>query len=259
MSTVRKTGFSLHWSPEWNYEDEASGKGGKLTASYEDDADGWQDRLPAYDTGPPADVGAEFAGFFLQSRRAKREAGDKVVVTLSYESVLPVDKDPEDPEENVPIPRYSMAVSLGEEPILTHERYLDLPTAEKIALKQILSGELYKTEEGKEKWSDDVASTAGLEVLAKIEKGTTAHREPGVIWRERKRIPWASLADECQLSLVRRINAPPGGAPVGGDRNYMYLGPQFEQDESGQFADLERSWELSGVNGWDPDLYAAPV
>ena len=254
MSTVRKSaGFEFSWGAAWTYEDSSGSAGASLQAEYEDDADGWQGRLPAKGSVPPARVGAEFSGFRLTKRRVTRENGDKVKALLTYEAGLSVD---ETAGVDDPIPRYSFEITLSEEVILTHERYKDLVEEEQMALVQIIAGERYKTEEGKEEWRGEIESDLGLEVLAKIEKGTTAHREPGLIWVESKRIDWADLDDEVALESVRKIDdMVPGDPPTGGDRDYMYLGAQVDQDESGEFADIVKKWEMSGPEGWDEDLY----
>lgn len=254
MGNVQKTtGFALNYQAEWTYSDSGDGSGATLEARYEDDGDGWENRLPARGTAPPSAVGDEFANFRLKSRRAVREQGDKVVVTLGYESRWAIDEDPA--TDTVP-PRYSMAITLGEEPILTHQRYAELDEVEVAALVQIIAGERFKSTEGKERWRDDITSELGQEVLAKIEDGVSAYLEPTLIWRERRRIDWDDLSDELDLSIVGNIDDNvPGGAPIGGDRNYLFLGAQVDQDESAEFADLVSEWQLSGRNGWDEDLY----
>lgn len=253
MSAVKKTGTtSKTWQAGWTYTDSAGGEGASLIAFYEDNLSGWQSRLPAVSSAAPAELGSEFAAFKVARRKVLEMEGEKVRVEVVFNAGFRVDQNP---AEDDPVPRYSMAVSLGDEPILTHERYESLPDNEREALRQILSGEKYKTEEGKEEWEAEIESAPGLEVLAKIKKGVSAHREPGLIWRERKRILFSQLNSESQLDKVRRIDTPPGSPPGGGNRDYMYLGPQLDQDETGEFADLVREWELSGPEGWDPDLY----
>lgn len=255
MGNVRKTaGFALEYQVEWTYEDSGDGSGATLEASYEDDADGWEGRLPARGTAPPAAVGSEFGEFRLKSRRASRsDGGAKVTVRLGYESQWAVD---EDPVSATPVRRYSMAITLGEEPILTHERYAELPEGEVLALVQILAGQRFKSTEGKERWRDDVTSDLGLEVLEKIEDGVSAYLEPTLIWREQRRIDYADLGSEVDIAKVGNIDdAVPGDPPTGGNRNYLFLGFQMAQDESGEFADLTSEWQLSGRNGYDEDLY----
>jgi hypothetical protein len=250
---VKSSGFALNYQPEWTYEDGTEGGGGQLVAHYEDDAEEWHLRLPAKGSIPPTEVGDEFVNFRLERRTASRLPGDKVRVDLVYKSAWPVDEEPVVGSEER---RYSMQLALGEEPILTFAAYDALDDEEKLALSQIIAGQRYKTEEGKEEWRADVVSADGLQALAKIEKGVEAYLEPGMIWRERVRVAWDDREDEVELSKVGKIYAAvPGDPPTGGNRNYLYLGAQLDQDESGEFAEMVREWQMSGRNGWDADLY----
>lgn len=254
MSATKTGGFAKTWQAEWTYEDSGEADGTSLVARYEDDADGWEDRLPARGTAPPAQVGAEFRDFRLQRRTASREPGEKVKVELHYAAAWGVDEDAASEDR---VKRYSMAVTLSEEPLLTHPRYAALTDEEVIALTHILGGERYKTEEGQELWEDDVTSEEGLEALGKIEDGVVAYLEPTLMWRERQRVEWDEVEEEVEIAKVGNIDAAvPGNPPIGGDRNYLYIGAQIEQDESGEFADLVNEWQLSGRSGWDEDIYS---
>jgi len=254
MGTITKSGdFAQNYQAEWTYDDSGEGDGSSLSASYEDDVEGWVSRLPARGSTPPATVGAEFSSFRLQKRTANRLPGGKVKVTLRYESERAVDEDPGEEDE---IRRYSMQVTLSEENILTHPRYADIPEEERTALTMYLSGQRFKTEEGKERWKDDVVTERGKEMLEKIDDGISAYLEPTLLWRERFRTEWSKVADEVEIAKIGNIDDEvPGNPPMGGDRNYLYLGAQIDQDESGEFADILNEWQLSGRNGWDEELY----
>lgn len=261
---AKKTGTtSVSWQAEWTYSDAAGQDGAEIQATYEDDLAGWETRLPEYGSGVPAGVGTGLPtavrdGFRLKTRGLKGMAGEKVEVEATWSSAWRVDMDPNN-ETLVPIPRYSMAVSLSEEPILTHERYEALTETEQDALRNIIGGQRWKDEAAGVEWASDVTSAEGLEALAKIRKGVESYREPGLVWRETMRVPWAKLALYTRLDKVRRIDTPPGNPPDDEFRDYLYLGPQIDQDETGEWADLRREWELSGENGWDQDFYAEAI
>lgn len=250
------------WEPGWSYQDSAGEDGATIRAPYRDDVSNWHARVPAYGSSLPEEVGtglpaAVRSSFRVKSRSVRNVEGDQVTVEVEFTSATRADQDPNDAERD-PIPRYSLAVSLSEEPLLSHERYEAVPEEELEALRNILAGQVWKTEEGKERWEADVTSEEGLEALAKIKKGTSTYREPGLVWREQSRVPWDRRAEFYELDKVRRIDDPPGEPPTGGSRNYLYLGPvAADQDETGEWCDLRREWELSGVNGWDPELYEA--
>lgn len=252
---VKSAGFVKTFQAEWTYDDPGDGSGATLVAVYEDDWEqgNWLARLPARGTAPPAAQFPEFATFILQGRTAVREAGEKVKVTLRYAATVGAGEEEEGEEAGK---RYSMQISLAEEPVLTHPRYEDLPDVERVALVQILAGQRFKTEEGKELWRSDVTTELGLELLAKIEDGIEAYLEPKLIWQERQRVDWDAWEDEAVIADAGNIeDEVPGDPPTGGNRNYLYMGARLEQDESGEFADLVREWELSGRNGWDEELY----
>ena len=229
----------------WEFEDAVGDKTAKCKGVYTDDWEGWLNRAPQLGSAHP-----DFPAMTLQRRKAAREPGTVVRVEIYYESrSTTYDGRPDDP-----IRRYDQEVTLSDEPLLSHPRYADLDADEQEALQQIINGTLKK--ENGEDWADDVESEEGLEALAKIRRGQTMWREPRLVWVERSTVAAEDLDDAVDLGTVGQVDAPPGGAPTGGNRDYMFLAGPARMTEDGEYYDLELRWELSGPEGWDEDLYA---
>lgn len=227
----------------WEADFNASSDKATLTTSYTDAYVGWKNRAPKFGSVHP-----EETTFFLVSLKPKRLPGNLIQVTLGYEShaadTFPV------PERGQPIKRYGGDPSLEEVSILASEYASGLDDDERVAIQQIINGNVNKEEGGA--WADDISSTEGLAVLAKVRKGVISVLEPTFQWWET--FTTANL-DDFELANIGKIETPPGSAPSGGSRNYLRFPGSFRMTADGQAWEMERRWQLSGKEGWDTDLY----
>jgi hypothetical protein len=145
---------------------------------------------------------------------------------------------------------YSMGLSLSEEPLLSHNRYKDLPEKEREALQLIQSGK-DKDDQGN-KLRDKIESDLGTEVLGKIERGQTSYYSPRVTWRE----SWVrdKPAKSSDLNDIGNISEPSGEVPeLAGGRNWLLNG--VTQTQEGKSFRIEMEWLASDRGGWDEDIY----
>jgi hypothetical protein len=231
---------------DWKYSVGAGEEKATLTGSYKDDFAGWGDRCPLLNS-----ASADIAGMVLVHISASREEGDIVKVELKYEATLHSSTYPgRDPAGGI-IKRYALAGSDGEEHILTHSRYEDLPEEEIKALFAISNGTEGKDEGGA--YADDVTSELGIECLAKIRKGTVARKSTGMVWVEKFN---TSDLNDLDRGNINKTMLPPGKAvDFGGEaKNWLYLTPNATEEAEGNVFAIEKRWEYS-ADGWDLEMY----
>lgn len=226
----------------WSADFTAGSDKATLQTEYTDAYEGWKTRCPKFGSPHP-----EETAFFLVSIKPSRDPGGMITVKLGYEGYA--SQQFPSPEDG-PIIRYAGEPTLEEVSILASEYAADLADTERIALQQIINGEIKKEQGGD--WADDVTTATGLAVLAKIRKGTTSVLEPGFQWVQT--FMSADLSD-FELANIGKIEAPPGNPPSGGDRSYLRLPGSFRMTADGKAWEMEKRWQMSGKTGWDTDLY----
>lgn len=240
-----KTGTLRSEGVKWTFEDAVGTQKAKAYGEYEDEFDsGIINRMPAPGSAHPI-----FPGLTLIRRKVDREPGLQAKVQLWYEGWDV--KATYGQQEAQPVKRYDMEPTLREEPLLAHKRYASLE-ADRDALQNILAGNLQ--DEAGVSYADRIETADGLDALGKIRKGQTHYREPGLIWVERSTVAKADLSEAMELAKIGKIDTPPGGAPTGGNRNYMRIAGPARNSQDGEYYELEKRWELSGEDGWN-DLY----
>jgi hypothetical protein len=173
--------------------------------------------------------------------------GDTAEITCQYAGAE--DKSAEDEKANA---KYSMGLSVNEEPLLTNVRYKDLIATEREAIQMIASGK-DKDDQGN-KLRDKVTSERGVEALTKIDRGQTTVYNPRVTWKE----SWVRNrgVEAAELNKIANIDVPSGPAPaLARDRNWLRNGVTQEQD--GRAYAIAIEWLASNPGGWDSDLYSA--
>jgi hypothetical protein len=193
----------------------------------------------------PGTVHPEVPFIAVDGVNATITEGDLAEITVHYAGAEP--REPENEKANA---TYSMALSLSEEPLLTHHRYSTLSSAEKQALNQIMGGK-DKDDQGKA-LRDKVTSERGKEALAKIDRGQTSYYSPRVAWRE----SWVRdhPAAAAELNKTGQVDTPNGPVPpLAAGRNWLRNGAT--QTQEGASFRIEVEWLASDRGGWDPDLY----
>lgn len=236
---------------DYTWKMEVSSDSNKVTSKlkYSDAFVGWESRCPQLDSAHP-----DFAGMVLKKITANRIPGDVIEVELDYESWELTAQYPGRPKGGKTITLYDVEIGEGEEPLLAHKRYATLTAEERTALSEILNGNIYKDEAGKELWEKAVTSNLGKEALSKIRKGITSTKVNSLIFIEKSTIK--SLSD-IQFSKVNTIQSPPSGADTPDGYNWLYIAPRVSANADGKTWQIEKRWQLSGSGGWDTQLYAS--
>lgn len=244
--SARHTGIRDSEAHEWTFDAEIGSNDPSAVRKYRGAFDGWIGRCPQMGSGHP-----DLPGFIVRRIHAEREPGGLVEVTLSYGPANWNVSYPGRPGGNQQIKRYDIEVTGSEESLQTHPRYTSLSETELNALREIIGGNTYQ--ENGAKWETQVTSSKGLECLGKIKKAVVSFIDPGIIWVERY---VDTDLNGLEMDKVGNIDSPPGGAPTGGARNYLYMGATANMSDDGKQYNIERRWRLSGRKGWDPQLYS---
>jgi hypothetical protein len=241
------TKISIRKVEQVHWKFKISTSSNKVTASgaYEDDYVGWMLRMPALNSPHP-----EIPALRLKDIDADRQPGEKILVTLSYESNDPNADYPG--REKKTIKLYSMEPGAGEEPLLTNQLFKNFTDEEKTAALELVSSS--KKPEDFDTATSKLTSSAGILFLEKVRKGIEAYRNPSLVWVER--FSSKSLEDVELSKILKTTSNPPGNAPSpGAERNYLRLPPSVTPNDDGESWNFENRWELSLRGKWDPDIY----
>ena len=182
----------------------------------------------------------------VDTATAKVTEGDLAEITCNYAGV-----EPKTEEEEKAAMNFSLALSLSEEPLLSNDKFKDLPDEEIEALKAIAGGK--EKDDSGAFYKDKVTSPLGIKALQKIMRGQVSYYSPKVAWRES--IARDTSAKAADLNKIGEIDEPPGPAPeLAGGRNWLLNG--VTQSQEGSAFRIEREWLASDRGGWDPDIYA---
>lgn len=157
----------------------------------------------------------------------------------------------EDNEEEANPPEYTLEVSVSEEPLETHPRYVDALTEEDIRE----AVELAKNPPREDDGTLSTVSQTGWAALKSelydyLLQGFENYRDPKATWTKR----WVSDARPTDLNEVGKIQTPDGSPPaVASGRNWINAG--LRSTERGVVFENEQVWELSGRGGWDTNIY----
>jgi hypothetical protein len=196
--------------------------------------------------------------------------GGTATVTCKYSGTVSPDYGfDEDDDANIPYTS-SLSVATSEEPIETHPRYRTgdnaLSSEERVLVSDFKASRLKVNEVNDETGVvtslitriDDaeigivtVDNPLLQELLGKILKGIVSYVEPRPVYRyniTQKNPPTSS-----QLNAVGKIGNAQKAPPIGEGRNWLLLAVNYDFD--GTVYNISYEWNLSGVGGWDEDLY----
>ena len=161
----------------------------------------------------------------------------------------------------------SFDVTVVDQPILTHPKMASISGGQLEYLKAFMDGarlwELVPEVDnaGKPKLDSD-----GLPVMKQlgkllntsskafdlINKGVTAYKDIMATYTVRQ----TSRTDKSDISSVGTINDPPK-APKFPNRTWLQVSSNCSMNDDGKTYTIENTWLLSGLGGWDKDLYGA--
>lgn len=254
MSTgagVKKINLTKTESVEWEFESEDGSDEVNGSLSYTDDFEGWQSRAPLFKSVHP-----DFPGMKLKKINGIRIEGGQVKIKLSYKATSETAEYPgRDPSaEPSTAKRYSIEAPTTEEPLLTFHGFSSLSDEMKQTLQELMQSS--KSKEDYEKAEEVIGDDEiGNKVLEKIRKGYEGYLNPGIVWVERYKTKDLATVE---LNKVGNIyGTVPGSPPDIGSRTWLYVGLTANQNDEndGEYWDIERRWQASERGGWDEDLY----
>ena len=161
----------------------------------------------------------------------------------------------------------SFDVTVVDQPILTHPKMASISGGQLEYLKAFMDGarlwELVPEVDnaGKPKLDSDglpvmkqlgkLLNTSG-KAFDLINKGVTAYKDIMATYTVRQ----TSRTDKSDISSVGTINDPPK-APKFPNRTWLQVSSNCSMNDDGKTYTIENTWLLSGLGGWDKDLYGA--
>ena len=161
----------------------------------------------------------------------------------------------------------SFDVTVVDQPILTHPKMASISGGQLEYLKAFMDGarlwELVPEVDnaGKPKLDSDGLPVmkqlgkllnTGSKAFDLINKGVTAYKDIMATYTVRQ----TSRTDKSDISSVGTINDPPK-APKFPNRSWLQVSSNCSMNDDGKTYTNENTWLLSGLGGWDKDLYGA--
>ena len=161
----------------------------------------------------------------------------------------------------------SFDVTVVDQPILTHPKMASISGGQLEYLKAFMDGarlwELVPEVDnaGKPKLDSDGLPVmkqlgkllnTGSKAFDLINKGVTAYKDIMATYTVRQ----TSRTDKSDISSVGTINDPPK-APKFPNRTWLQVSSNCSMNDDGKTYTIENTWLLSGLGGWDKDLYGA--
>ena len=158
-------------------------------------------------------------------------------------------------------------VTVVDQPILTHPKMASISGGQLEYLKAFMDGarlwELVPEVDnaGKPKLDSDGLPVmkqlgkllnTGSKAFDLINKGVTAYKDIMATYTVRQ----TSRTDKSDISSVGTINDPPK-APKFPNRSWLQVSSNCSMNDDGKTYTIENTWLLSGLGGWDKDLYGA--
>ena len=145
---------------------------------------------------------------------------------------------------------YTMAVTMSEEPLLTHPAYRALDPDLLATVRQIMMGK-DRSDSG-EDLRAKANSLGGGELLAKIDRGQTSYFQPRTVYRQS--VVTSARSTGGLSGSPGKIGTPPGPVPAL-ENGANWILSSVNRTYEGGTCRIEREWMASGGGGWDEDIY----
>ena len=161
----------------------------------------------------------------------------------------------------------SFDVTVVDQPILTHPKMASISGGQLEYLKAFMDGarlwELVPEVDGSGKPKLDSDGLPVMKQLGKllktgskafdlINKGVTSYKDIMATYTVRQ----TSRSDKSDIDSVGKINNPPK-APKFPNRTWLQVSSNCSMNDDGKTYTIENTWLLSGLGGWDKDLYGS--
>lgn len=161
----------------------------------------------------------------------------------------------------------SFDVTVVDQPILTHPKMASISGGQLEYLKAFMDGarlwELVPQVDDKGKPVLDKDGLPVMKQLGKllhtkskafdlINKGVTSYKDIMATYTTRQ----TSRSDKTDIDSVGKVGNPPK-APKFPDRTWLLVSSNCSMNDDGRTYTIETTWLLSGLGGWDEDLYGS--
>lgn len=161
----------------------------------------------------------------------------------------------------------SFDVTVVDQPILTHPKMASISGGQLEYLKAFMDGaRLWELVPEVDDSGKPMLDSDGLPVMKQlgkllktgnkafdlINKGVTSYKDIMATYTVRQ----TSRSDKSDIDSVGTIGNPPK-APKFKDRTWLQVSSNCSMNDDGKTYTIENTWLLSGLGGWDKDLYGA--
>ncbi len=189
-----------------------------------------------------------FTSLFLESLSISGAQAGWVQVTGNYVGLL--SEAGGEPDDNDPRVRYSLGISLSEDPLETFGAYVNELTPLEIQQASEWAKNPPKDEDGEVKEPDLSEWPAKqVELYNFLQAGLVSYRVPRATWT----MSWVSNSRPSNLNSVGKIDNPPGAPSVNENRDWLNAG--ITSNQAGRVYENSIVWELSGIGGWVSEIY----
>lgn len=148
----------------------------------------------------------------------------------------------------IPDPTYELTTSLSQEPIQTHPDFVSLAGTPAAPLN---SSVFVDPDTGHVSEKDNaIWKEFAFKGTENTKAGVSSYLVPGCEWRETK----FQTTRPTGIREVGTIDNPAGPAPSLSGRDWLAWGETYVR--RGHIYQVNRTWKLSGRNGWDSDIYS---
>jgi len=203
------------------------------------------DDLPAKLSAHPV-----FTSLFMEKATISGSKAGWVRVVGRYVGLLRGDGE-EEPDDDDPQVRYTLGISLSDDPLETFNDYVDGLTPVQIQEASEWAKNPPKDDDGEVQQPDTSGWPAlQVELFEYLSQGVVSYRVPRPTWTK----SWVSTARPANLNVVGKINTPPNAPSASEDRNWLCAG--LTSVQLGKVFENEQVWELSGRGGWITKFYS---
>ena len=191
-----------------------------------------------------------FTSLFLDRTSISGSKAGWVRVVGKYVGLLRGDEE-EDPDDDSNQVRYTLGISLSDDPLETFADYVDNLTPIQIQEASEWAKNPPKDDAGEVLEPDTTGWPAEqVDLYEYLSSGVVSYRVPRPTWTK----SWVATGRPANLNVVGKIDVPPNAPSASQNRNWLCAG--LTSVQIGKIFENEQVWELSGRGGWIPKFYS---
>ena len=240
MPAIQIGSFTAQYQPDGDNVKQGPDGSGEASLTYKTTADGFT--LASIPN--PLSPHPVYSALKLYEAEAKREPGNVMAVTCTYRGVIVGNKNTYSQQE--------FSINTSSDPVETHPLF-----AQPIGNPPVSPTELATIQKFLDNNTVPVytiaitnATKAGVTLYNKKRRGIDSYLNIGGVFK----LTYIQDKTPDDYSKIGKITISPTSAPIPpGNRNYLYTGLSWRKQ--GGVVTVNEEYTMSGIGGWDSDLY----